>query len=114
MMERKDRMTELRNKGLSYQSIGALFGITRQRVHQILSGYHKLNHSDQHKNGWYRKIKNIVIERDGEQCQICHSKDNLIVHHIDKNCENNNLSNLITLCNHCHLNIHRPNKPKGG
>lgn len=33
------QIKELRDKGLSYKSIGEIFGISRQRVHQILTGY---------------------------------------------------------------------------
>lgn len=34
----------------------------------------------------------------------------LIVHHVDKNRHNNNLSNLVWLCPNCHMLIHRDDK----
>ena len=43
------------------------------------------------------------------RCSICGSTDNLIVHHIDKNRENNDVSNLITLCSKCHTRLHSKN-----
>ena len=39
MKERIKKMINLRKKGLSYRQIGKKFGISRQRVHQILTGY---------------------------------------------------------------------------
>ena len=46
-----------------------------------------------------QKLKNKIRERDQFQCQFegIH-KGRLSIHHIDYNKENNNLSNLITLC----------------
>ena len=38
-MGNKDKTLELRVKGLTYQAIGDQLGISRQRVHQLLTGY---------------------------------------------------------------------------
>ncbi len=35
----KHDIVEMRSNGLTYQDIGDKFGITRQRVHQIIKGY---------------------------------------------------------------------------
>jgi len=37
-MDRK-RLNDLRNKGLTFQQIGNLLGVSRQRAHQIISNY---------------------------------------------------------------------------
>ncbi len=42
-------------------------------------------------------------------CEICGKKDDLQVHHIDEDRNNNYPSNLITLCNSCHLRVHSKN-----
>jgi len=52
-----------------------------------------------------------VLDRDKYKCQECGTYLNLIVHHIDGNgrgkiINNNNLNNLITLCNSCHVKLH--------
>lgn len=47
----------------------------------------------------YRKIKK-------EYCELCHSINNLCVHHIDHNRLNNTLDNLITVCKSCHQKYH--------
>ncbi len=107
-MNKQERMAELRDRGMSYLAIGVIFGVSRQRVHQILSGYQRLNNSGSYSNGWYFKLKELVMERDDNKCQRCDSEDNLLVHHQDSNDRNNDLLNLITLCNKCHLDLHRP------
>lgn len=39
-------------------------------------------------------------------CECCKSKENIIIHHIDNNPQNNELSNLQTVCRKCHAKIH--------
>jgi DNA-directed RNA polymerase specialized sigma subunit len=61
MEDRKQRMIELRKKGMSYQSIGKLMDISRQRVHQIISEYHQLPTDSSNENNWYIKLKKLII-----------------------------------------------------
>jgi len=105
-MTNKKKMLNLKNKGFSYGKIGKLFNLSRQRIHQIISEYGKLlDNSD------YSEICQKIFKRDDNICQKCGEADlNLIVHHIDKNDSNNEFTNLITLCNNCHLDLHRPDK----
>ena len=111
-MERKKQMKQLKEKGLSYGSIGKLFDISRQRVHQLISGYVNTDKRKRNKNKELNKLFESVFERDNNECQICEGKDTLIIHHIDKNWRNNISNNLVCLCNICHLNLHRPNMKK--
>ena len=56
-----------------------------------------------------------TLERDGLKCRKCNSTQSLHVHHVDlsgrfkksdrERC-NNDMSNLITLCNSCHQELH--------
>ncbi len=41
-------------------------------------------------------------------CQICCEKDSrvLAVHHLDRNRENNDVTNLVWLCHNCHFLVH--------
>jgi len=39
MEARKDIANQLKEQGKTYRQIGKVLGITRQRVHQILTGY---------------------------------------------------------------------------
>ena len=36
MKENIERMKQLRTYGLSYQAIGEIFGVSRQRIHQLI------------------------------------------------------------------------------
>jgi len=50
----------------------------------------------------FPKIRKIILEKNNYICQICSKKGN-IIHHIDYNPQNNQHTNLITLCHKCHL-----------
>ncbi len=53
--------------------------------------------------------RNILERHDPtKKCNRCHLTDKrvLIVHHLDKNRTNNNVSNLVWLCCNCHFLIH--------
>ena len=63
----------------------------------------------------YYKNRKIVLDRDEMMCQCCGcdvvtgkptKTDTACVHHIDGDKTNNSLSNLILLCNQCHLSLH--------
>lgn len=52
-----------------------------------------------------------ALNRDNETCQMCHAPNSNFVHHIDGNgistgAPNNDLGNLVTLCNSCHHLLH--------
>jgi len=63
----------------------------------------KLDYSNDNINSWSIN-KKLALERDGNRCRHCGLVDNLEVHHMDpfKKSKNNNIDNLITLCNQCH------------
>jgi 5-methylcytosine-specific restriction endonuclease McrA len=58
--------------------------------------------------GNWGSIRGEIIERDNGECRECGSETNLEVHHKDRNQDNNNKSNLITLCTRCHTKEHHP------
>ncbi len=41
-----------------------------------------------------------------EECQNCYGKENLDIHHIDGDWQNNELDNLTCLCRSCHMKVH--------
>ena len=53
---------------------------------------------------YYRKFLKFT-------CEMCNKKAN-IVHHRDRDRKNNNLNNLQSLCNSCHISIHKSNQTK--
>lgn len=103
--KRKEQMQRLRAQGLSYSQIGKLWNRSRQRVHQILSGYEKCLQNDGERQ-WYGTMRLIVFERDKHRCVKCNSAEDLLVHHIDGNDTHNCEGNLATLCFSCHTSLH--------
>lgn len=69
------------------------------------------------------KISKSVREAAGWKCELCHARHNephwltgsnviLTVHHIDYDDSNNHKSNLIALCQRCHLRLDQPKHRK--
>jgi len=61
---------------------------------------------------WSMKIKQVILERDDNTCQLCGRKPPVIklhIHHIDYKKGNCETDNLICLCHSCHskTNHHR-------
>ena len=70
--------------------------------------------SDECRHWWRRQfdwnyICAVIKERDDYKCRICGSYDLLEVHHISpwRISRDNSDENLITVCFHCHMNLHR-------
>lgn len=69
-----------------------------------------------HISGDYRKWRQIILERDNHRCTKCGSKDKLEMHHIKGWTDFPELrlkdSNVTTLREPCHTNIHRKERLK--
>src|SRR3989337_1142343 len=64
----------------------------------------------------WREIRIKVLERDDNRCKTCgFNGKGLHVHHIEykRNGGNEDMNNLITICNQSHMRIHGQNKNKG-
>ena len=57
----------------------------------------------------YDRLRIEILERDHWRCQNCGSLQHLQVHHQELRSHSGGDSeeNLITLCDHCHLLVHR-------
>lgn len=55
------------------------------------------------------RIRDLILERDGHQCQACGSTVDLVVHHIWplRDWGTHDPENLVTLCPTCHHRTHR-------
>lgn len=42
----------------------------------------------------------------GETCKICGEEDDVDVHHLNGDRENNSIENLVPICRYCHVGIH--------
>ena len=114
--QRKEYILELRSRGMAWGKIGKLLGISRQRTHQIRTGYmspasrpkpvselkiYNLRKLESlglptitlgHIEGSRDKIRERVRIRDNHICQICFKKWEIgkrrfDVHHLDINME---------------------------
>ena len=117
-MDRIEQMKQCRDKGFSYGKIGGLFGITRQRAHQLISGYGRLLGTHGNRGIYdtfgktYNNLRLAVFVRDGGHCQKCGGNGAILIHHLDGDDNNNIIDNLVTMCASCHLELHRPKSDK--
>lgn len=58
------------------------------------------------KHDFYFKSVLSPMLREKYDCFVCHTKEDLLVHHVDLNKHNNNLRNLAVMCRHHHGVIH--------
>lgn len=56
----------------------------------------------------YRQNARAIIKRLHTRliCSVCGRNKSIVVHHIDRNVKNNDISNLKVLCQSCHVNLH--------
>lgn len=90
----KNMAIELFKQGYSYQEIGNKFNVSRQRIHQVVKDYRNIG-----RRGREDKY------RDFGQCNRC-SELATVLHHIDLNNSNDDISNLRALCHKCHMTKH--------
>jgi hypothetical protein len=57
--------------------------------------------------GFSKALKRQIRARDGHQCVICKTGENLRIHHLNENHDDHRWENLITVCVSCHLKVHR-------
>jgi 5-methylcytosine-specific restriction endonuclease McrA len=85
---------------MTFRHIAKLLGVSHQRVAQIYKGHDAIKKS----------YKDYIKERDGKQCAICESTDELQVHHILGARHGNHPSNLVTLCKTCHTSVDKADR----
>lgn len=52
------------------------------------------------------RYREKCLNEKGESCEVCGTDENIVVHHIDGDRENNDLENLAPVCLNCHHAIH--------
>lgn len=60
-------------------------------------------------NREFNAVRESVLERDGFKCTVCGAEEGLHAHHIIERSQGgtNDISNLTTLCKHCHTEAHK-------
>ena len=74
---------------------------SKEKIRKTMKGKHKGKANPAWKGGMSRGWGNR-IKKESSVCGKCGSNENLEVHHLDKNPQNNELSNLQILCRYCH------------
>lgn len=112
-MERNRLLREFKEEHpwASFGEIGKIFGISRQRVQQLTSGYYKLKSNGEFAH-WFSVLRQEVMERDKFICVSCGASAGLIIHHWDGDDTNNEMGNLATVCRSCHQHLHIYGKHK--
>ena len=117
MLDKKLALLMLKN-GHSQAQIAKNFNVSRQRIHQFLTGYTSItalfNYKPKykrHNNSKTNKLEIIYVELITRGCGVCRQKASAI-HHIDKNFKNNDIKNLMAVCIKCHYEIHLGERTK--
>ena len=88
--------------------IRSMFILIKDKLDKANKSY--WNYEDR-RSSKYKDWKKQVLIRDNYTCKGCGSKENLVVHHIEKFSQNKQLrfdiNNGITLCQKCHREVHR-------
>ena len=90
-MDREEAYNLYHNEGVGFTEIAKRLGVSRQRVHQVITGY--------------TTRKNYKVEK--RECYICGIESRLDVHHINRDTHDNGEDNLKVLCAKCHCFLHK-------
>lgn len=98
------KIFKLRCAGHSYTTIAERLSISKQRVHQVLTGY--ISPSKLYRTKRPLSLRIDILQRDGFQCVLCGRKPPETVLHIDHRIPSSkggtlNPDNLQTLCKEC-------------
>lgn len=83
MIDRK-KAEELRFKGMSYEAIGEVYGVSRQRIHQFLTGYKPKNYREnqqKYKRHYRTTTRGILAHRLAQQRLRARVKGLVITHY---------------------------------
>ena len=99
---RDSLMKDLYQRGKGYSELGRMFGISRQRVHQVINHY--IMHGRQGRAEKYEKTFG--------RCARCGSTKKPILHHVDFDNSNDSAENLLCLCTTCHVAVHKEERSR--
>lgn len=81
----------------SYSKVARFLGISKQRVHQAVSGYKNTG-----RRGRSKKYEDL-----NSFCMLCLKNSMKNLHHIDGDNKNDSIDNLLPVCTKCHGEIHK-------
>ena len=95
----KEKVIEVYLQNKSNSMTARIFGVSRQRIHQIVKNYHN--------SGKHGRLKKYERKLFGKKCYICGKLPAELLHHKDFDNKNDVVSNLIPCCVDCHGFLHR-------
>lgn len=113
--DRKNKIISLRKQGLKYREIASILHLTISIVRFSIKRkiYHQKPRPTKNRITDLQKYE--IFLRDMKRCRQCYKRlswewGDYVIHHIDfsgsKETQNNDPSNLVTLCQKCHLRFH--------
>lgn len=103
MLDMKEEAIKLYEETHSYAATARKLKVTRQRIHQLVTGYRSGMFSGKNKMKMYSKIywlnKPLL-------CLNCLATPFVDFHHKDNDINNNSLENLLPVCKSCHYSFH--------
>jgi len=93
--------------GVPQATIARDYGLSRQRVHQIIRGYdNRLSTGRAKRYLWAIELEKELFQRSGGVCERCNGRAGRLIHHRNCNEGDHRLKNLNYLCPTCHYKIH--------
>lgn len=93
-----EQIKNLEQKGFKRTQIAKVLGVSGPYVTQVLSNF-------QSELGMSKKMAKMVLARDNGRCQLgrvgCQINETIKIIHIDADDKNNNLNNLLSVCDCC-------------
>jgi hypothetical protein len=99
----KEQIKQLKSEGKSYGFIANLFGVSRQRIEQIINNRTALKPK-------LREYILIIRHHKCIRCNEIYDDSELEIHHLDFDTKNNDCNNLYVICKKCHKEYHRLHK----
>jgi hypothetical protein len=121
--KRVEEIRELAQQGFNQKEIAAILGCTRANITFLSRKYRVAKWpigrppSSINNNNWQRLLAFRTVLRHGRNPRICeacsfHAKEDLHIHHKDKDRTNYDNSNLQVLCNSCHGKLHNSERER--
>jgi len=84
--------------------------VEHDHVRRVDRGLYELSSNPLTESQKRANYRERALAHYGEQCDLCGETENIVVHHRDGERSNNDLSNLIPLCESCHGKVHGRNE----
>lgn len=103
-------LQEIIRRHADYKEIASQFDKGTQIKGAVNLYYANLKRKNKYDGFWKFIVCPTIKKIRGNKCEECDSVEHLQVHHMDSNMEN--INTLKLLCQKCHIELHKKQKPK--